>query len=114
MKIKRLLFTILILLSSFNLYGATFYNYPNPFNEKTNFKLKLDKEAKKIELKIYNEDGQKVWSYLKENLVTVNIQWNGMNSKTELLKSGIYLARLFIEYKSGQKEKKVIKVVLLR
>jgi len=98
------------------IYALNFYNYPNPFREKTTFKIELnDTDIKLLKIEIYDENGYKVWSFQKNNNFTspLAIEWEGKDEKGKQLKAGVYIAKLRIEYK-GKTEERVIKVALIK
>ncbi len=70
-------------------------NYPNPFSTLTNIKFYFSKESK-VEINIYNINGQLVSNLLNKNLPAGkhNISWDGKNETGQQLKSGIYFYRL--------------------
>ncbi|MDX1701939.1 MAG: DUF3160 domain-containing protein, partial [Melioribacteraceae bacterium] len=75
-------------------------NYPNPFNPSTiiQFTVPQSLTNKKIELKIYNIQGELVTELLNEELTagTYLTRWNGENKFGMVVSSGIY----FYEIKS--------------
>ncbi|MCK4407063.1 MAG: T9SS type A sorting domain-containing protein [Bacteroidales bacterium] len=70
-------------------------NYPNPFSTSTNIEFNISKESK-IEINVYNINGQLVIQLLNKNLPAGqhNISWDGTNETGQQLKSGIYFYRL--------------------
>jgi len=70
-------------------------NYPNPFADYTTFDIYIP-DASYIELVIYNFNGQKICTLIKD-YYTAGSQtaiWNGSNSQGIKVKSGIYFYRL--------------------
>ena len=77
--------------------AALYHNYPNPFNAATSINFTLLKSAD-ISIDIFDVTGQfvdKVFAgYLEAGMH--NIDWNGRNSQSHNLASGVYLYRLAI------------------
>jgi parallel beta-helix repeat protein len=75
--------------------------YPNPFNPSTTLSFDLP-EASKVNLEIYNIQGQKVWSSPQNNIEfsagNHSVVWKGVNSHGSLLPSGMY----FVHFGSGK------------
>ena len=69
---------------------ALYSNYPNPFNPRTTIRFEI-KKSSKVELNIYNTQGQKVAVLLADKLVagSYHIEWNAINFGT-----GVYFATL--------------------
>lgn len=84
--------------------------YPNPFNTQTTIKYGI-KEKSSVNLKIYNLLGQEVITLVdkEQNPGFYEVQWDGKNSKNNLLASGIYIYRLSNGEKSIAR-----KVILLK
>jgi len=75
-------------------------NYPNPFNPETTIQFNLETNSQ-VNLSIYNIKGE-----LVKNIVNgIVLQgeksyiWNGNNNNNELVSSGIYLCKLFVDHK---------------
>ncbi|MDD4146935.1 MAG: M14 family zinc carboxypeptidase [Candidatus Cloacimonetes bacterium] len=70
-------------------------NYPNPFNPSTTISFSLP-DAGPASLKIYNTKGQLVRRLLDTNLNpgTHSLVWDGMDTNSNAVGSGIYLYRL--------------------
>jgi hypothetical protein len=66
-------------------------NYPNPFNPNTRIKFSI-KEAGKVQLKIYNMQGQSVNTLMNRYAGpgSYNASWNGTNSLGHKVPSGVY------------------------
>jgi len=79
-------------------------NYPNPFNPSTRINYAV-KELSHVRIAVYNILGQEVATLVNRELAAgrYSIDWNGMNSNSEALSSGIYFYRItasnFIETK---------------
>ncbi len=77
---------------------ALHQNYPNPFNPTTTISFDLP-QAKQIRLQIYNLAGQCIQT-LCNRLVSAGhheMEWNGRDAQGNLMPSGIYYYRLFID-----------------
>jgi flagellar hook assembly protein FlgD len=70
-------------------------NYPNPFNPTTTIRYGLP-ENSDVRLIIYDIKGRVVQQYIAEDQAAgwVDMEWNGTNSKGELMSTGVYLCRL--------------------
>ncbi|MDZ7330960.1 MAG: T9SS type A sorting domain-containing protein [candidate division KSB1 bacterium] len=70
-------------------------NYPNPFNPETAINFSL-KEPGRVELKIYNLQGQLIRTLLDEDRLAGNYSliWNGTNDHGVLVASGTYLCTM--------------------
>jgi hypothetical protein len=95
-----------IILSGIKLYQ----NYPNPFNPYTNINFEIN-EFSTVSLKVYNILGKEIKLLLEENLPAgeYTIQWDGKDSKGNLLPGGVY----FIQITAGE-FRHTIKSVLLK
>ena len=85
-------------------------NYPNPFNPTTKINYSLN-ENSKVSLKVYNIKGQKVKTLIDEKMEAGehSIIWNGRDSNSNRVGSGIY----FYKLKAGDFQK-VKKMLLLK
>lgn len=72
-----------------------FPNYPNPFNPSTEITFTLPTPAK-VELAVYNSNGQKVKSLLATDYAagTHSVTWDGRNQSGEDSGSGVYFIRV--------------------
>ncbi len=70
-------------------------NYPNPFNPTTHINFSL-KKAGKVELVIYNINGQKVRTLVDGEMAADNhsVKWNGRDDRGNSVSSGTYFYRL--------------------
>jgi len=70
-------------------------NYPNPFNPETAINFSL-KQAGRVELKIYNLQGQLIRTLLDEDRLAGNYSliWNGLTDQGVRAASGTYLCTL--------------------
>jgi len=82
---------VLALPTKFELYQA----YPNPFNPITTIRYDLPK-AVPVRLTIYDITGREVTTLVRRDQVAgvYEVQWNGMDSDSNSLPSGLYLYRL--------------------
>jgi hypothetical protein len=73
-------------------------NYPNPFNESTTIRYRLDREGD-VTLSVYNQIGQKVRDLIAESQGSGShsVTWDGCNESGEKLPSGIYMYRLQVD-----------------
>ena len=73
-------------------------NYPNPFNPSTTIEYSLP-ERGEVEVSIYNIRGQKVKQLVKEEKEpgTHTIIWNGTDSKSKNVGSGVYFYKVKTE-----------------
>ncbi len=85
-------------------------NYPNPFNPTTKISFSI-KNNSRVELAVYNINGQKVKTLKKEIMSAGNhsVVWNGKDSNNKDVSSGIY----FYKLNTGE-ETQVRKMVLLK
>ena len=85
-------------------------NYPNPFNPVTTINYQIP-ENTHVQISVYNILGQKVKILMNKKQETgqYTIQWDGLNTKTEQVGSGVY----FIIFKTDNYTK-IQKMVLLR
>jgi hypothetical protein len=80
-------------------------NYPNPFNPNTRIKFSI-KEAGKVQLKIYNMQGQSVNTLMNRYAGpgAYNASWNGTNSLGQKVPSGVYYYELQVnDFKQSRK-----------
>jgi hypothetical protein len=80
-------------------------NFPNPFNPETKISFSL-KEAGKVQLKIYNMQGQVVTTLINRNTGpgAYNVTWNGTNSLGQIVPSGVYYYELQVnDFKQSRK-----------
>ena len=75
-------------------------NFPNPFNSQTVIRFELSAAAK-IDLSIYNLQGQRVVVLAKgrQRAGTGQVSWNGLDHKGRPLPSGVYFYRLVVDGK---------------
>jgi hypothetical protein len=83
-------------------------NYPNPFNPTTSIHFTILK-ATTVNLTIYNVLGQEVVQLISKkqyNVGNYKIEWNGANSHSQAVASGVYFYRL--ETKGASQTKKML------
>ncbi len=70
-------------------------NYPNPFNPSTKFEFAVPKTAR-VEIVVYDILGSKVATLYDgvKNAGYHSIEWNGTNSRGELVPSGVYFVKM--------------------
>ncbi len=70
-------------------------NYPNPFNPTTHIEFSL-KKAGRVELAVYNINGQKVRTLVSGEMEADNhkVTWNGKDDRGNSVSSGVYFYRL--------------------
>jgi hypothetical protein len=78
-------------ISSYYLYDA----YPNPFNPETNIKYNLKRDSQ-VKITIYDQRGRLINTLIdkKEKSGIKSIRWNGRNTKSESVGSGMYFYRI--------------------
>ncbi|WKZ71246.1 MAG: S8 family serine peptidase [Melioribacteraceae bacterium] len=72
-----------------------YQNYPNPFNPTTTIRYAIPKQEK-VEIRIYNILGQKVWEYLTEEQQPgyYEVKWNSVNSSNRQVATGVYIYQI--------------------
>jgi hypothetical protein len=76
---------------------------PNPFNKKVDIKFNIAREAKNMEIQIYDVTGRLIKSFdqLANDQVPISqITWNGTDNNGRKVSSGIYFCRLIAEKKT--------------
>ncbi|MGE5314942.1 MAG: FlgD immunoglobulin-like domain containing protein [Acidobacteriota bacterium] len=70
-------------------------NYPNPFNPTTTIKYQLTEDSK-VNLTIYNLQGQVVRTLVNDNVAAgfQSVTWNGKNDRGQSVASGMYMYRI--------------------
>jgi hypothetical protein len=94
-------------------------NYPNPFNDETNFTFQLlgSDAGTELEIKIYTITGRLIKSF--DNLIpptdgfNYDYAWNGRDDDGDLVANGVYIYKLIVRKDSEQKEV-LEKLVVLR
>jgi subtilisin family serine protease/tetratricopeptide (TPR) repeat protein len=84
---------------------SLFQNYPNPFNPSTTFSFILPKDGK-VELSIYNVKGQKVKTFVNGEAKkgSNKLIWDGKDSSSKNVGSGVYFYKLDFGKKSITKK----------
>ena len=77
------------------------HNYPNPFNPTTTISFSIPSESK-LELSIYNIKGQKIKSFLNDQIHAGehSFVWNGKDASGKIVGSGVYLYKLNVNGKN--------------
>ncbi|MBN2357389.1 T9SS type A sorting domain-containing protein [candidate division KSB1 bacterium] len=85
-------------------------NYPNPFNTRTTIQYHVHR-SDLIELKIYNISGQEIRTLKNEFQETgkYSITWDGKNEAGITVPTGLYMIRLKVGEKIGQKKILIVK-----
>jgi len=70
-------------------------NYPNPFNPNTTIPIELA-QSSRVQISIYNLKGQRVSVLLNEIRAAghYSLQWDGTDSRGEMVSSGVYFVQL--------------------
>ena len=86
-------------------------NYPNPFNPTTNIQFSV-KQAKNVNLSIYNMLGQKIqeMNYNNMSAGVYNYTWNAVDFNGARVSTGIYFYKLQV----GDKYSNMKKMILLK
>jgi|GEM_PF-2370348 len=75
----------------------TFYNFPNPFKEKTMMRFPMT-EKQSVRIQIYDINGKYVWGReIKEMDISIGInylEWNGKNEVGKQVGNGVYIVKL--------------------
>ena len=87
------------------------YNFPNPFNNTTNFTFHYsEKEAVNVEINIYTINGFKVKTITQENIAPSNStfykisqKWDGKDNNNNDLSNGTYIYKLSIYQNADNK-----------
>jgi len=100
-----------------SLYMVTdVFNFPNPFNEGTNFVFQLSNDAD-VKLEVFNVSGFRVWEKEISGVQGFNsIYWDGRDFAGDRIANGTYIYQLTIRFKgSFHREEKVRgKVIFLK
>lgn len=97
------------------------FNYPNPFNESTEFVIGHNQEGKNlhIEVAIVNMSGQTVTTltgdFTASGNVYRNLQWDGTMENGSKLSSGVYIYRVMLtDIDTGKTVNETKRLVILR
>jgi predicted amidohydrolase len=90
-------------------------NYPNPFNPETNIQYML-KESSEVNLTVYTMSGQVVRELVNKHMPAGEhmVIWNGKNQYSQEVSSGIYVAKLDMETRTGNLITDSTKLILVR
>ena len=90
-------------------------NAPNPFNSGTALQVGLP-EAGRLEMSIYNVNGQKVATLFAEERGPgfLVLDWDGRTDSGTTAGSGVYIARLLFVTESGETMSRSEKMLLVR
>ena len=98
----------------------SYINFPNPFaagRETTNFAFNLARNAV-VSLRIWTSRGEPVATLLKDHALTAGLNqeldWDGRNGNGQVVRNGVYLAELNVEYDDGSHERLLRKVAVVR
>ncbi len=84
--------------------------YPNPFNPQTTIPFLLTAKSN-VKLEIFNQKGQRVWTYTKDNADAglYHVEWNSIGTNGKRLPSGTYYCRMSSDNYLGVKKLILIK-----
>ena len=79
-----------------------YQNFPNPFNPSTKVSFEIN-QLSNITIKVFNILGKEITTLLEKDLSpgSYAIDWEARDSNGQLLPSGVYLIRLYVNSKSG-------------
>jgi flagellar hook assembly protein FlgD len=85
-------------------------NYPNPFNPSTEIKFDLPVNTN-VSLEIFNIKGQKVMTLINDfyQAGSYSINWNGTDSNSKKVSSGIYFYKMTTEKETLIKKMMILK-----
>jgi hypothetical protein len=87
------------------------YNYPNPFNDKTQFTFQqnLDKPID-VKIKVYSIAGRLIKEIEKQNITDrfVVIDWDGKDNDGDEISNGTYLYKVIVKSVDGEFNKSVL------
>jgi hypothetical protein len=96
-----------------------FYNYPNPFDQSTNFSVQLNgnTEGAFVQLDIFTIEGKPIKRLIETinqaSLRSLQMNWSGIDEKGKRPQPGIYFSRFTIKAKTGEVTTKLHKLILL-
>ncbi len=101
-----------------NLQLINAYNYPNPFNQKTNFTFILSSIPDELSIRIYSVSGRllRVITRKADELsvgYNKNIEWDGRDEDGDLIANGVYLYKIVLK-KEGKSETTTNKLAIVR
>lgn len=101
-----------------NLQLINVYNYPNPFNQKTNFTFVLSTVPEELTIRIYSISGR-LLKVIKRNADELNvgfnksIEWDGRDEDGDIIANGVYLYKVVLK-KDGKSETTTNKLAIVR
>ncbi len=105
--------------SSSSLQIRNLYNYPNPFSDYTYiyFEYNRPDEAVEVEFQIFDLSGRMLYSgkqsLYSEGYTSGQFGWNGFDSRGNKMRQGIYICRIILSSKTGQKVSETTKMSLM-
>ena len=100
--------------------SESYANFPNPFaagREVTTFVYTLQDEAQ-VTLRVLTPYGENVATILSNVQRAAGLyqedSWDGLNGRGAPVRNGVYLAELIVDFTSGQKERILRKVAVVR
>ncbi len=101
-----------------NLQLINVYNYPNPFNQKTNFTFILSAVPEELSIRIYAVSGRllRVIKRISDELsvgFNKSIEWDGRDEDGDLVANGVYLYKVVLK-KNGKSETTTNKLAIVR
>ncbi|MFQ5751470.1 MAG: FlgD immunoglobulin-like domain containing protein, partial [bacterium] len=94
---------------------ANVMNYPNPFQNETEFTYILTQDADQVKIKIYTIAGRLIreLDFLPNRVGFNHFSWNGLDHDQDTLANGVYLYKI-IARKGDQQMEVVEKFVVMR
>jgi hypothetical protein len=95
------------------------YNFPNPFNQSTNFMVQLNgkTEGAYVQLDIFTMEGKPIkrieQAINQSGLRSLQLNWSGNDENGKRPQPGIYFSRFSIKAKTGEITTKLHKLILL-
>ena len=98
----------------------SYANFPNPFEagrEETTFVYSLSGDAA-VTLRLLTPHGESVVTLLDGVSRAAGLhqddRWDGRNGRGDVVRNGVYLAELVVEYSNGSRERVLRKVAVVR
>ena len=91
------------------------YNFPNPFEDRTEFIYRLSRSAESARLTLYTLSGRKIWS--TEGPARANdhaIAWDGRDADGDEVANGVYLYKLEIRTTEGRTLRRIERIARIR
>ncbi len=99
---------------------ASYANFPNPFaagREPTTFAYSLPQPGR-VTIRILTPHGKLVATILKDELRGADFhqtdQWSGLNGNGQVVRNGVYIAELVVNFDDGTRERVLRKVAVVR